>query len=367
MLSFFGGIGGSGSPFPKNTGVCFANFNYHLSSTVHSYKHNAEYRKFALAALRGLGIGKRSFESDITEESKSLQSQLNALEGQSCNPRIYLKNTTSNVLFKSLFGKRHEYDDDKFSYFIELNNRLMELMGAGAWSMMLPRYFPNKETKEMFKITEDIGLFLDKLLAEHRENFDAENPFDFIDLYLKEIEDNPPPDDPFSYLTESKMKGALMSLFAAGGDTIGTSLEWCCVYMMAYPDIQKKIQAEIDVVVGRNRLPQMSDVKNLPYTNAALLEIRRHVTLVPLGDFKASNEETSLCGYRISTSATIITNIYAVMQDPITFPEPDQYKPERFIDENGEHVEKEELRLFNLELIGFLNTGDTAFNNAYHM
>ncbi len=318
------------------------------SSTVHSYKHNAEYRKFAVAALRGLGIGKRNFETDITEESKALQNKLNALEGQSCSPRKYLTTTTSNVLFKSLFGKRHEYDDDKFSYFLEVNRRLLELMGAGGWSMLLPRYFPNKETKEMLKITEDIGIFLDKLLVEHREYFDAENPLDFIDLYLKEIENNPPPDDPFSYLTESNMKGALFLLFAAGGDTTGSTLEWCCLYMMAYPDIQKKIQEEIDSVVGRNRLPQMSDAKNLPYTNAALLEIQRHFTLTPLGDFKASNEETSLCGYLIPKGATIITNIYAVMQDPITFPEPDQFKPERFIDENGEYVEKKEVIPFGI-------------------
>ncbi len=277
-----------------------------------------------------------------------MQKKLTALEGQPCNPRKYLSITTSNVLFKSLFGKRHEYDDDKFSHFLELNHRLMELLGAGGWSMMLPRYFPNKETKEMLNISDNMRIFLDKLLAEHRENFDPENPFDFIDLYLKEIEDNPPPDDPFSYLTESNMKGALLALFTAGGDATGTTLEWCCLYMMAYPDIQKKIQAEIDSVVGRNRLPQMSDEKNLPYTNAALLEIQRCVTLAPLSSFKASNAETSLCGYRIPKGATIITNIYAVMQDPNTFPEPDQFKPERFIDEKRDYVEKEDVIPFGI-------------------
>ncbi|XP_072019395.1 cytochrome P450 2U1-like [Amphiura filiformis] len=339
---------GLNDPALNNKGYNNALQSELLGSHAHSYKHSAELRKFLLTAFRGLGIGKRSYEADIVEESKALMDELNAQEGKACNPHHYLLNTTSNVLFKILFGKRHEYDDDKFRYLLDLNHRSMELFGSGAWSVMLPYYIPSKESKELIKVQGDIYAFLDKLIDEHREHLDAENPVDLIDLCLKEMDEKPTPDDPYSYLHRRNMRAALNLLFLAGGDTVSTTLEWGCLYMMAHPEIQQKIQEEIDSVVGRNRLPLLSDRNNLPYTRATLLEIQRHATLTPLLDFHAAGSATSLSGYCIPKGATIILNSYAVMRDPIAFPEPDQFKPERFIDENGEYVESREVIPFGM-------------------
>ncbi|XP_072035943.1 cytochrome P450 2U1-like [Amphiura filiformis] len=319
-----------------------------FGSHMHSYKHNDELRKFLLTAFRSLGIGKRSYEADIVDESKALVDELNTQVGIPCNPHHYLMNTSANVLFKILFGKRHEYDDDTFRHLLDLNHSILGLAGSGGWSAFLPYYFPSKDSKELLKLQEEIIAFLDKLIDEHRENFDAENPLDFIDLCLKEMAEKPKPDDPYSYLQKRNMKAVLSILFLAGGDTVSTTLEWCCLYMMAHPDIQQKVQEEIDSVVGRNRLPLLSDQNNLPYTRAVLLEIQRHVTLVPLGGYHAAGYETSLSGYHIPKGAAIISNAYAVMRDPIAFPEPDQFRPERFIDENGEYFEKSRVIPFGL-------------------
>ncbi|XP_072037041.1 cytochrome P450 2U1-like [Amphiura filiformis] len=117
---------------------------------------------------------------------------------------------------------------------------------------------------------------------------------------------------------------------------------------MAYPDIQKKIQEEMDSVVGPNRLPQVSDQEQLPYTRAAILEIQRHVTLTPLSAFHTATDETSLHGYRIPKGATLVSNIYGVMRNPNMFPEPDQFKPERFIDVQGKYFEREEVCPFGV-------------------
>ncbi|XP_072037043.1 cytochrome P450 2U1-like [Amphiura filiformis] len=117
---------------------------------------------------------------------------------------------------------------------------------------------------------------------------------------------------------------------------------------MAYPYIQQKIQEEMDSVVGRNRLPQVSDQEQLPYTRATLLEIHRHVTLVPLSSFHTASDETSLHGYRIPKGTTLVSNLYAVMRDPNIFPEPDQFKPERFIDDQGTYFEREEVCPFGV-------------------
>ena len=53
--------------------------------------------------------------------------------------------------------------------------------------------------------------------------------------------------------------------------------------MALYPEVQKKAQAEIDAVVGPNRLPDFHDRPSLPYINAVLKESLRWNIIVPLG------------------------------------------------------------------------------------
>jgi hypothetical protein len=53
--------------------------------------------------------------------------------------------------------------------------------------------------------------------------------------------------------------------------------------MLLYPDVQAKAQAELDVVVGSDRLPDHSDRDNLPYVNSVILETLRWKVAVPTG------------------------------------------------------------------------------------
>lgn len=54
--------------------------------------------------------------------------------------------------------------------------------------------------------------------------------------------------------------------------------------MALYPEVQKKAQAEIDAVVGPNRLPEFQDRPSLPYINAVVKESMRWNVVVPLGE-----------------------------------------------------------------------------------
>ena len=67
-----------------------------------------------------------------------------------------------------------------------------------------------------------------------------------------------------------------------GTETTSTSLSWFLLYMITHPAIQRKAQQEIDQVVGRDRLPKVTDKSNLPFTEAVTLEIQRIQTVIPL-------------------------------------------------------------------------------------
>ena len=57
----------------------------------------------------------------------------------------------------------------------------------------------------------------------------------------------------------------LMDLFMAGSETTSTTLTWAMLFMVRYPQVQVRVQEELDRVIGRNRNPSLKDRLSLPY------------------------------------------------------------------------------------------------------
>ncbi|PFH48459.1 hypothetical protein AMATHDRAFT_5761 [Amanita thiersii Skay4041] len=122
--------------------------------------------------------------------------------------------------------------------------------------------------------------------------------------------------------------------YSAGIDTSSAAtLTFFCAMAM-YPDVQKKAQMEIDAVVGHDRLPSLEDRDSLHYVNAIVKEITRWLPTAPLGLPHQSTEDDVYDGYFIPKGTVIIGNIWSIMRDPEMFPEPEEFRPERFL-KNG--------------------------------
>ncbi|KAF9077346.1 cytochrome P450 2 Le.CYP2 [Rhodocollybia butyracea] len=99
-----------------------------------------------------------------------------------------------------------------------------------------------------------------------------------------------------------------------------------------HPDVQIKAQAEIDRVIGRDRLPTFEDRKFLPYVEAIYREIMRLHPPLPLGISHVSTEDDVYEGYHIPQGCAVTPNIWAMNRDPNVYSEPDTFMPERFLD-----------------------------------
>jgi cytochrome P450 len=105
--------------------------------------------------------------------------------------------------------------------------------------------------------------------------------------------------------------------------------------MVHYPEVQKKAQAEIDEVVGRDRMPTFEDRQNLPYLRAMVREVLRWRPPGPLGVPHKSSADDWYEGYFIPKGSVVITNVWAMNRDPAVFPDFDEFRPERFLDESA--------------------------------
>ncbi|KAG2745979.1 cytochrome P450 [Suillus brevipes Sb2] len=137
-------------------------------------------------------------------------------------------------------------------------------------------------------------------------------------------------------LSDTEMAYLGGSFFAAGSETTSTSI--CTVLMAAacFPEEQARVQAELDAVIGRHRAPTFTDQQSLPRLQAFISESLRWRPPMPTGAMPHRTTQDIIWeNYCIPAGTTIFGDHWAISRDPDAYPEPDAFKPQRWIDEQG--------------------------------
>ncbi len=121
-----------------------------------------------------------------------------------------------------------------------------------------------------------------------------------------------------------------MDFFIAGSETTSTTLNWAVLYMILNPDVQEKVQEELDAVTGGGRLPTMADRQDTPYTEAVIHELQRCANILPFSVTHVAARDTRLGGYFVPKDTAVFPDLGHVMKDPKTFPEPEKFDPTRY-------------------------------------
>ncbi|KAG7086360.1 hypothetical protein E1B28_002320 [Marasmius oreades] len=145
---------------------------------------------------------------------------------------------------------------------------------------------------------------------------------------------------------EEVIKDVVTTAYVAGADTTVSALVTFVLAMALHPEIQKRAQNNLDVVVGKGRLPTYADCSDLPYIEAVLRETLRWSPVVPLGIFHASFVDDMIDGHFIPKGTTVISNIWAMTRDETVYPEPESFIPDRFLTEDGTCNEDEMMLPF---------------------
>ncbi|KIJ08721.1 hypothetical protein PAXINDRAFT_88448 [Paxillus involutus ATCC 200175] len=101
--------------------------------------------------------------------------------------------------------------------------------------------------------------------------------------------------------------------------------------MILHPEIQQKARAEIDAVVGRDRLPNFSDRGSMPFMDCIVKEVLRWKPISPLGAPHATTDNDIYRGMFIPKNTTVVPNIWAMLHDPEVYYDPEEFIPERFL------------------------------------
>ncbi|KAG5640609.1 hypothetical protein DXG03_007942 [Asterophora parasitica] len=139
----------------------------------------------------------------------------------------------------------------------------------------------------------------------------------------------------------------LASAFMIGGvETTASIMQWFSALIPAYPDIQAKAHAELDRVVGRDRLPTVEDEKNLPYVHAiikATFSFERCHNPFWLGTPHVNTEDFTYRGQFIPKDTVVVLNTYTMHHEPRRYPDPHTFNPERYINDSTTTAESANL------------------------
>ncbi|XP_012892200.1 PREDICTED: cytochrome P450 2E1-like [Dipodomys ordii] len=99
--------------------------------------------------------------------------------------------------------------------------------------------------------------------------------------------------------------------------------------------LAEKLHEEIDRVIGPSRAPAVKDRLEMPYMDAVVHEIQRFINLIPSNFPHEVTRDIMFRGYRIPKGTIVIPTLDSLLYDSQEFPEPDKFKPEHFLNENG--------------------------------
>ncbi|XP_070592027.1 cytochrome P450 2C23-like [Erythrolamprus reginae] len=296
-------------------------------------------RRFTLTTLRNFGMGKKSMAERMSEEALCLVEKISSFEDQPFDVVTTIAAAVSNVMCAVIFGKRFSYDDKNFIDILETLKEFIGffLSGPGMVYSALPnvmKFLPGpRAVSDCVRICDYVRTRVDS----HKKTLDPDNPRDFIDCFLIKLEKEQ--NDKIICMEDLVM--TVFELLIAGTDSTANAISYGIILLARFPEVQAKMQQEIDDVVGPNRQVTMEDKVNLPYINAFAHEMLRFQPGSSENFPRTTTQNVIFKGQYIPKGTTVLPLWASVHFDTNCWENPMTFDPGHFLNKNGEFEKKD--------------------------
>lgn len=288
----------------------------------------------------------------MNEQSKILVEKLNSRAGKgSFNCFMDVTLCALDIICETAMGRKIQAQSNSDSEYIKAIYEMSDLIHR---RQKMPWLWPdflyyhlnagrrhNKNLKILHSFTDQTILERAQELKNAKANVEEDDDNDsaeakktkkrsaFLDMLLKVT------DEAGNTLSHKDIREEVDTFMFEGHDTTAAALNWSLFLLGSHPEVQKKVQKELDDTFGQSDRPvTMDDMKKLRYLEAVVKEALRLFPSVPFFA-RTVTEDCNIRGYAIPKGVNIIIVPFALHRDPEHFPEPEEFKPERFLPENA--------------------------------
>ncbi|XP_034544483.1 cytochrome P450 4V2 isoform X1 [Notolabrus celidotus] len=248
-----------------------------------------------------------------------------------------------DIICETAMGKKVYAQSNSDSEYVKSVYKMSDIISRRQrkpwfWSDFV--YYYVGEGQEHNRILKILHSFTYKVInerAEYISNSDSDSESEngikkrraFLDMLLKTT------DDEGNKMSHQDIQEEVDTFMFEGHDTTAASMNWALHLLGSHPEAHRKVQQELDEVFGTSDRPASTeDLKKLKYLDCVIKEALRLFPSVPFFA-RWIREDCHINGFKVPKGANAIIIPYALHRDPRFFPEPEEFRPERFLPENS--------------------------------
>ncbi|KAL1517668.1 hypothetical protein ABEB36_001403 [Hypothenemus hampei] len=305
-----------------------------------------EQRAFLVSHLKALGFGKSRMEQMIRDEIDSFLKLLEDPQGY-IDISATLAPSILSILWTLTSGQTVKGDNrvPRLLQLLKTRNELFDMSGGFLNQFPWLRFIaPERSGYNLLQaVNQELKEFIMETINEHKRNWSEGRCDDFIYSFL--CEQNKPSQENFS---DDQLVMVCLDIFFAGSGTTSNAIDFAFLAMILYPEVQEKVFQCLSKEFKRDEDISYADRKRVPYIEAVLLECQRYFPIMPVSGPRRVLHPTLIDKYIVPPGTTALYSIHAVHQDKEYWKDPENFRPERFLDENNNIVSQERILTFGL-------------------
>ena len=265
----------------------------------------------------------RAYGAQISSITERVMSQLD--QSKPFKTHDVMLNISLEVIFQVVFGLQSGERSERLK---QLLGAWLDVMSSPAFAIFLFLPFLQKDLGAWspWGYFQNLKKALSELLyaeiRERRQKYDPSDT-DILTLLLSAK------DEASVGMTDEELYDELLTLLVVGHETTATAITWALYWVHHQPEIRNKLLEELDTL-GDSYDPMAKT--RLPYLTAVCFESLRIYPVLALNVPHVVREPVELMGYQLSPGSKVIANIYLTHHRQDIYPEPERFKPERFLE-----------------------------------
>lgn len=284
-------------------------------------QHHQQRRQLLAPPFHGERM--HSYGESICKITEEVMSQLSV--GKPFWARQVTQNITLQVILEVVFGIR---EGQRYEQLRKLLCKMLDMFNSPLTSALLLFQGLQKDLgswspwSQYLRQREQVDQLLYQEIAERRANPDP-NATDILSLLMSvRYEDGQP-------LSAQELRDELMTLLVAGHETTASAMAWGLYWIHRLPEVKEKLLQEL-ATLGDN--PDPMEIVRLPYLNAVCNETLRITPVAMLSFPRVVQEPVEVMGYHLEPGTAVLGCMFLTLQREDLYPEPKQFKPERFLE-----------------------------------